>query len=112
MITAQDIAWAAGIYEGEGYCRTTKDPGSGRPSSFGVVISQKEQWLPVRLMTMFGGRIAQYKNKNGKEYWHWYLGVIEGRGFVMTIYKFLSPHRKRQIMTAMWGGELWDQGHR
>ena len=91
MITAQDIAWAAGIYEGEGYCRTTKDPGSGRPSSFGVVLSQKEQWLPVRLMTMFGGRIAQYKNKNGKEYWHWYLGVIE-QGIVDSLWQFINSY--------------------
>jgi hypothetical protein len=112
MITAQDVAWAAGIYEGEGCCRTTKDQVSGRPCSLGVVVSQKDPWLVNKLQEKFGGRIAQYNNNKGACYWHWYLGVKEGRGFLMTIYKFLSPRRKKQILIGMWGGELWDDGHR
>jgi hypothetical protein len=81
MVTIKDIAWAAGIYEGEG--------------TFGghsVRVVQKDNWLIYRLKYLFGGTVTEY---NGYHYW-----TISGplcRGFLLTIFTFLSPRRKEQV---------------
>lgn len=79
-----DIAWAAGIYEGEGAANKYG----------GVSVGQNEQWILKKLKRLFGGKIYQYKNYKHSS---WYIGGARGRGFLLTIYKFLSPRRKKQI---------------
>jgi hypothetical protein len=83
-----DIAWAAGIYEGEGNARKHRRIGSQ------VRISQKDPWILIRLKKMFGGSIL--KTNIGIHV----LGLhgARARGFLMTIYKFLSPRRKMQAL--------------
>lgn len=85
--TVADIAWAAGIYEGEGHARQHRRIGSQ------VRITQKDPWILMRLKRMFGGSI--YKNMGINV-----LGLhgARARGFLMTIYKFLSPWRKAQAL--------------
>lgn len=88
--TTADIAWAAGIYEGE-----------GAVNKVGCVsVTQKNRWLPIRLKRLYGGKV--YK-KNGtktytnKTYHQWYVSGARGRGFLMTIYSFLSPQKQKMI---------------
>lgn len=87
--TLLDIAWAAGIYEGEGCCHN-----GYKNHYYGVSISQKDWWLLEKLQSLFGGSISLDK-RNGAG--HWRLSGPRGRGFAMTIYKWLSPIRKQQI---------------
>jgi hypothetical protein len=86
--TLLDIAWAAGIYEGEGHC--TQDA---------IQIGQNDPWLLYRLQALFGGRVAPTGEQRGKPFVHyrWSASGPRGRGFAMTIYKFLSPRRQAQI---------------
>ena len=88
--TIQDIAWAAGIYEGEGSCQK-------KPYSTAVRIRQKDSWLPLRLKVLFGGSICY--RKDGQL--DWFASGSRARGFLMTIYKFLSPRRQKQIRHAL-----------
>lgn len=83
MITIKDIAWAAGIYEGEG----TFSGGHN------VRVVQKDSWLIYELHKLFGGTISQY---NGYHYWS--LSGEKCRGFLLTIFTFLSPRRRDQIL--------------
>jgi hypothetical protein len=102
--TNLEIAWAAGIYEGEGSCQLSK--GTTHAS-----VSQKDLWLPQKLRDLFGGSVRQrdpHASKSridGKEYprlcGEWYITGARARGFLMTMYKFLSPRRQDQARLAL-----------
>lgn len=100
--TNMDIAWAAGVYEGEGTCSAS----STRRSTW-VMVSQKDAWLCPKLRDLFGGRIRIYKaycNGPGseyREYHRWDLCGPRALGFLQTIYSFLSPRRQGQIKVAL-----------
>jgi hypothetical protein len=94
-----DIAWAAGIFEGEGSCCLQR-------YGFFIALFQKERWLLDRLRALFGGSVNDgYQGAGsfnaGEPIAHWQLSGARARGFVMTIYKFLSPHRKERIREAL-----------
>ncbi len=94
-----DIAWAAGIVEGEG-CVTKQKYGVG------VRVSQKEPWILYRLQALFGGSIGKQKQHHsntfsaGSVLGTWNLQGPRARGLLMTIYKWLSPHRRAQVQAA------------
>lgn len=102
--TVQDICWAAGIWEGEGSCQRTA-------GSEHATVSQKDLWLLYKFQDLFGGSVRQRdvnKSKSkifGKEYericGEWYTSGARARGFLMTIYKFLSPRRQDQVQKAL-----------
>lgn len=103
--TIVDIAWAAGVYEGEGavLLRSGKiQYGDSRPI---VSVCQKDEWLPQRLQSLFGGGITHYRHKRGNGagnyYFYWRLAGVRGVGFLMTIYGLLSPRRQGQIREAL-----------
>jgi hypothetical protein len=91
--TTQDICWVAGVFEGEG----SVAPPSKHAGSLVVSITQKDKWLLERLRALFGGSVLTNHTKYGR----WNLSGARGRGFVMTIYKFLSPRRQEQIRRAL-----------
>lgn len=86
-----DIAWAAGVYEGEGSC--CKNSGSGQLS-----VGQKDPWVVFRLQELFGGSTRESTTPAGLPFYVWYVGGARGRGFAMTAWRFLSPRRKQQII--------------
>lgn len=83
------IAWAAGVYEGE-----------GSASHDGIQLAQKDRWLCDRLRALFGGSIGHYDDAYGGHY-RWRMTGSRARGFLMTIFAFLSPRRKDQIRAAL-----------
>lgn len=83
MITVREIAWAAGIYEGEGNFSGTH-----------VIIAQKDTWILHKLRNMFGfGTITKHGECNG-----WVIAGGNARGFLLTIFSELSPRRKAEIL--------------
>lgn len=98
--TFKDIAWAAGIFEGEGYVQRTGE-GAGY---LRITIAQKDQWLIDRLRAMFGGRarfIRKYENSpTSRAYHRWECNGARAMGFMLTIFSFLSPRRQKQFLTA------------
>ena len=89
--TSWDIAWAAGIYEGEGSCRLC---GRGKRSLAAAVV-QKDPELLYRLRDWFGGSI----NGNGKNQGiHvWDICGDRARIFLSQIYGYMTARRKAQI---------------
>ena len=100
--TTLDIAWVAGIYEGEGSCDWKR----------GIVeIGQKDPWILYKLKDLFGGRVYKSKNTAPRtlkpgEIYRWAIYGARARGFGMIIYKFLSPRRKEQIKN-LWNKLSW-----
>ena len=81
-----DIAWAAGVFEGEGCCTDLHQ----------AVVTQKDTWLLYRLQALFGGTISlNYSNGCSR----WILTGSRARGFLMTMFSFLSPKRKMQVLS-------------
>jgi hypothetical protein len=90
--TELDIAWAAGIYEGEGSCNTTVK----HKTAFTVQITQKDPEFLYRLRDLFGGSVKGYDNGG---FWihHWRTSGNKARTFLGSIYPFLTVRRKAQI---------------
>jgi len=87
MISLAEIGFAAGFYEGEG-----SFIGTDRKTPY-VSITQKDIEPLEKLQKKFGGKIAKYGN-----YYYWRLMGAEGRGFILTIFTFLSARRRAQIL--------------
>lgn len=88
-----DIAWAAGIYEGEGSCNKTQRI---------IVVDQKDPWLCRRLLELFGGAVYAIPKAglNRDLHYRWVARGSRAIGFALTIFKFLSPRRQSQVSTA------------
>lgn len=93
--TLMEIAWAAGIYEGEGCASVIKLRSNNCTMS--VIITQKDRWLLDKMRDLFGGYVF-YTIK--RDYWTLTISGPTARGFLMTIFKFMSPRRKDQITKA------------
>lgn len=96
------VAWAAGIYEGEGYCwhKVVKNVSRGiwyTNSRYEASVTQKERFILDQLRTYFGGAVRYYKKtKNTNEHFRWSLHGTRARVFLKIIYRWLSPRRKKQ----------------
>jgi hypothetical protein len=77
----RDIAWAAGVFEGEGSI-----------NRHNLRVAQKDHWLLVKLQALFGGSV--YPRAACSE---WHLSGSRARGFALTIFSFMSPRRKAQL---------------
>ena len=98
MVTAQDIAWAAGFLEGEGSFTC-------RGKTVIVSASQVQQEPLLRLQRMFGGKLYHYTQANPKHspFTRWHLYHVRARGLMLTLYMFMSPKRRGQIDKALSG---------
>jgi hypothetical protein len=91
-----DIAWAAGLYEGEGSCcRAGKS--TARWSGLMVRISQKDTECLLKLQRLFGGTIGSETGGACS----WGLCGVRARGFILTIYTLLTQRRRKQIRFAI-----------
>lgn len=95
--TNVDIAWAAGIYEGEGTAAPT-------PGSTMVAVGQADRWILDRFQRLFGGSIYGPFSTgpiSRQKQLRWVVYGSRARGFLMTVYLFLSPRRQEQALRAM-----------
>ena len=96
--TMLDIAWGAGIFEGEGWCQGKARSGTTNGTTTHAAVGQKYPWLCHRLKALFGGSI--YSHGRGRES-SWNIHGARARGFLMTVFTFLSPHRRAQVRKAL-----------
>jgi hypothetical protein len=88
-----DIAWAAGIFEGEGHCRLCGPVKTNR--GFMVSVVQKDPELLYRLRDWFGGSVRDNGAKVDCNTWD--CCGDRGRLFITLVYKFMTARRKSQI---------------
>jgi hypothetical protein len=91
--TDVEIAWAAGIYEGEGHA-------SGIEGRTIAQVSQKDPEILYRLRGMFGGRIEMTRANTDKFLHKWLLYGDYARSFYALIWPYMSARRKQQIEKA------------
>lgn len=85
--SSQEIAWAAGIIEGEGSFTVSSE------NWVRVMVSQKDPEILFRLQEILGGTVS-LRHVGGTPKWQCH--GARARGVTMTIYKFLSQRRKTQ----------------
>ena len=93
--TSNDFCWAAGFYEGEGYC-------AGSVGTERVAIGQKNLEPLERMQALFGGSLGHYPNRCSQ----WRVSGARSRGFLMSIYGLLSSRRQEQVRKSMKIGEF------
>lgn len=92
--TPRLIEWAAGFLEGEGSFSGGGTHGYGRVSA-----PQVQRWPLEQLQKLFGGTIADYREKRNT--YHWWVTGSRARGVMMTLYSLVSPKRQEQIRAAL-----------
>lgn len=100
--TLIDIAWAAGVYEGEGHVRLNNNGRGGHGVQ--LTVTQKDPWILQRLRDWFGGAI--YVNRRpymGQAYvmHHWHVYGPRARAFILTVFTWLSPRRRVQVRACL-----------
>jgi len=88
---AEDKAWAAGFYEGEGSVLLHRH-------TFRITIPQKQREPLDRLQSWYGGSIKD--PVPSKDLSVWYLAGQGARNFMTDIYPMLSPRRQEQAQRA------------
>jgi hypothetical protein len=91
--TACDIAWMAGIYEGEGCVSGIK----GRTISS---IHQKDPEILYRIRELFGGSITEIRKGTRFNCHVWKLYGDVARAMFQAIYPYLSTRRRMQVEKA------------
>lgn len=104
-VTTVEIAWAAGIWEGEGSCWPTgrTRPRHGRSTTAHASVTQRdpERWVLERFRYLFGGSIHIEKAADPESCFRWRITGARARGFLMTVYALLSPWRRQQVRAAL-----------
>ena len=95
MITAEDVAWAAGFLEGEGTFVVSHSPR----------VQATQTSLPPleKIKALFGGTIAR-KKKYKDTHTQAYVWTLSGDGAIILmklIYPFMSTRRQAQIQAAI-----------
>jgi hypothetical protein len=85
-----DIAWSAGIFEGEG---TVRMCGRGK-RSLAVAVVQKDPEILIRMREWFGGSVC---GPNSNSVFVWNICGDRARIFVALIHSYLSARRKIQV---------------
>lgn len=98
-----EIAWAAGVYEGEGCCLTYKKKQKPTYVTLRIQLCQKDRWLLDRLQALFGGTVTIRKGygPHTTDLFAWNLYGPRARGFLLTIFTWMSPRRRQQIRQAI-----------
>ncbi|HYR42164.1 MAG TPA: hypothetical protein VER98_04005 [Terriglobia bacterium] len=89
--TPIDIAWSAGVYEGEGTARLC---GRGK-RSLAVSVPQKDPEILYTLRDLFGGSVNP--PSGGNPCYKWDICGDRARIFISLIYSFLSSKRRAQV---------------
>lgn len=103
--TTLELAWAAGLIEGEGTFNRT---GGKHPTihTERIGVRQVNRECIDRLQRLFGGSVnpVDYsKNPISKAtiLWHWGVYGARARGVMQTLYAFFSQQRRQQIRRAL-----------
>lgn len=109
--TPLDLAWFAGLFEGEGgICKAKKcHYGQG----IKLTITQKDEWVIARLRALFGGSITGQRQRqmthNGYEWMQslakWTLSGQRAFALTQTVFHLMSPRRREQFEKA-WAARL------
>jgi hypothetical protein len=96
----KELYWAAGFIEGEGHFRMTS-----LRSSPAILVTQVQREPLERLKKLYGGQIhvkdSRKYNPSASSAYEWSIGGGKAAGLIFTLFKLMSPKRKKQIGKAL-----------
>lgn len=96
MIPQLELAWAAGLFEGEGSVRISK-PAARNWGSLNVDVPNTDQKIVQFFATRFGGSTKHVPAKGKRRaYWRWRVASIEAAAFLTAIRPFVRTNRVRE----------------
>lgn len=104
--TDRDLAWAAGFLEGEGCFSKNVGRSVSAVGNARVHAGQVQREPLERLLEIFGGSLSKPRwdgKLNHQPVYVWSVTGMRARGVMMTLYLFMSPLKKDQIITALHG---------
>jgi hypothetical protein len=97
-LTQSEVAWVAGIYEGEGSCWTTK----GRAFHIAIVMTDFDVVRRLHLLVGVGTlKEGRHKDPTHKPYLTWSVGSRDGIDFLNTIMPWLGERRTAKAVEAI-----------
>lgn len=94
----EQIAWLAGIYEGEGTCSIT----NGRAIRVEIVMTDQDIVERVQSITGFGTvRTVAQRAENHKQAYRWSIGSAEAVAFLEAIMPWLGNRRAARAQGAI-----------
>lgn len=92
-VSAVDLAWFVGFYEGEGHACERM-----------IMLTQKERWPLERAQTIMGGTIS---GKSSDGCLRWWICGVNARAVIKLMYPHLSPRRQGQIDSKFFTEEIF-----
>src|SRR5690349_18640689 len=102
--TKEDIAWAAGIFEGEGWAGSNIGKAKAQlGASPQVKVQMTDIEPPERLFKLFGGGFHNRTSKPPRKpkVYIWSASGERARKFLHDVFPFLSPRRQSQAIFAL-----------
>ena len=99
MARSHDLAWAAGVFEGEGCICCYKIPNRKDSRRVMLAITMSDEDIVQRIYEIFkvGSFKGPYKKKDKKTLWTWAVQNMAGCHSVLTeIYPYLGKRRKEK----------------
>ena len=106
MTSTKDIAWAAGVFEGEGCFYVPPEPARkrkrGRTPSVTLVSTDYDTVIRLRTIVGVGGIHGPTIRPNRKPFWTWHVHSFEGVQHVIALFwSFLGIRRKAKAREAL-----------
>lgn len=101
-IEREELAWAAGLFDGEGYVGINIT--QGKYPVLRVELSQKDRRVLDRFQAAMGGLGTIYlvRRQKGNPYFNWHTGKFESAQAVIAfIWQWLSPVKRKQAKEAL-----------
>lgn len=98
----EDLAWAAGLFEGEG-CFSTRRTGRPDRSLTAAIKSIDPDTLPrFQKIVRVGNVTGPHRYKRKKPVWYWQVGSFEGVQHVMaSLWAWLSARRRARVIELL-----------
>ena|ERR1035437_3069059 len=101
--TTADLAWFAGLFEGEG--TVTPHRGKCRAQALAIAMTDEDVLRHAHGIVRVGHIYGPYLRERCKPIWQWKVGRSEDTvGLAMTIYPMLGNRRQKQIVRML---ESW-----
>lgn len=106
MVSTLEIAWLAGIIEGEGCIRLC----NGKYNHPRILVKMTDRDVVERVHTLMGGGFRECSRPDAKPHWkrQWVADVTGKRaaGVLYTIYTFLGERRRAKAKEVL---QAWNQ---
>lgn len=98
VLEPTEIAWLAGIYEGEGSCGIS----NGRAINVTVVMTDEDVISRIQSLTGCGSvKMLPQRDENYKQAYRWSVGSVEAVAFLEAVLPWLGTRRAQRAKNAV-----------